>query len=282
MILHARHHPIAPRRRRSHHDRTPNETLPFPTTRSCRKELAARRLKCTPGRAPESSGRRIRNSWRDLGRPRAHGPRMACSQCPISRRHLAEQDRLRRQELRRTRHRNGRHPPKGACNFLKPPSCMIAPEEPIVMPRISERVDYEGEIAIIIGRRCRIRAPRRYQSRHRRLHVPQRCHRARPPEARRAIDPWQGLRHLLPVRPGRRDRAALPGYHCRDFRQRGEETIRAHLGNDFSHRCYIPLDRAGDDAGARRRDRDGHPRGRRPLGGGRRSRGPRGRHRRAS
>ncbi|MFZ0818970.1 MAG: fumarylacetoacetate hydrolase family protein [Candidatus Acidiferrales bacterium] len=38
--------------------------------------------------------------------------------------------------------------------FLKPPSAIIAPEEPIVMPAISKRVDYEGEIAVIIGRTC--------------------------------------------------------------------------------------------------------------------------------
>lgn len=38
--------------------------------------------------------------------------------------------------------------------FLKPPSAIIAPEEPIVMPSISKRVDHEGEIAIIIGRTC--------------------------------------------------------------------------------------------------------------------------------
>ncbi|HXN65100.1 MAG TPA: fumarylacetoacetate hydrolase family protein [Candidatus Acidoferrales bacterium] len=38
--------------------------------------------------------------------------------------------------------------------FLKPPSAIIAPEEAIVMPAISKRVDYEGEIAIIIGRPC--------------------------------------------------------------------------------------------------------------------------------
>jgi 2-keto-4-pentenoate hydratase/2-oxohepta-3-ene-1,7-dioic acid hydratase in catechol pathway len=38
--------------------------------------------------------------------------------------------------------------------FLKPPSAIIAPEEPIVMPSISRRVDHEGEIAIIIARTC--------------------------------------------------------------------------------------------------------------------------------
>ena len=44
--------------------------------------------------------------------------------------------------------------PKQPLIFLKPPSAVIAPEEPIVLPRISQRVDYEGELAIIIGRRC--------------------------------------------------------------------------------------------------------------------------------
>ena len=38
--------------------------------------------------------------------------------------------------------------------FLKPPSAIIAPDEPVVMPAISKRVDYEGEIAVIIGRVC--------------------------------------------------------------------------------------------------------------------------------
>jgi 2-keto-4-pentenoate hydratase/2-oxohepta-3-ene-1,7-dioic acid hydratase in catechol pathway len=38
--------------------------------------------------------------------------------------------------------------------FLKPPSAVIAPEEPIVHPSISQRVDHEGELAIIIAHRC--------------------------------------------------------------------------------------------------------------------------------
>ncbi len=38
--------------------------------------------------------------------------------------------------------------------FLKPPSAVIGPEEPILLPAISERVDYEGEIAVVIGCTC--------------------------------------------------------------------------------------------------------------------------------
>ena len=49
----------------------------------------------------------------------------------------------------------GGPPPKNPIIFLKPPSAVIAPHEPIILPRISQRVDYEGEIAIVIGRQCK-------------------------------------------------------------------------------------------------------------------------------
>jgi 2-keto-4-pentenoate hydratase/2-oxohepta-3-ene-1,7-dioic acid hydratase in catechol pathway len=48
----------------------------------------------------------------------------------------------------------GGTPPKQPVIFSKPPSSIIAPEDSIVLPRISQRVDYEGEVAFIIGRRC--------------------------------------------------------------------------------------------------------------------------------
>jgi 2-keto-4-pentenoate hydratase/2-oxohepta-3-ene-1,7-dioic acid hydratase in catechol pathway len=39
--------------------------------------------------------------------------------------------------------------------FLKPPSSLIASGDAIVYPALSERVDYEGELGVIIGRRAR-------------------------------------------------------------------------------------------------------------------------------
>jgi 2-keto-4-pentenoate hydratase/2-oxohepta-3-ene-1,7-dioic acid hydratase in catechol pathway len=48
----------------------------------------------------------------------------------------------------------GGPPPKEPILFLKPPSSINAPEDPVVMPKISHRVDYEGEIAAVIGRHC--------------------------------------------------------------------------------------------------------------------------------
>lgn len=39
--------------------------------------------------------------------------------------------------------------------FLKPSTCVIADRENIVYPKISKRVDYEGELCVVIGKRCR-------------------------------------------------------------------------------------------------------------------------------
>jgi 2-keto-4-pentenoate hydratase/2-oxohepta-3-ene-1,7-dioic acid hydratase in catechol pathway len=44
--------------------------------------------------------------------------------------------------------------PKQPIIFSKPPSSIIAPEDKIVLPAISKRVDFEGELAFVIGRRC--------------------------------------------------------------------------------------------------------------------------------
>ena len=44
--------------------------------------------------------------------------------------------------------------PKEPLIFLKPPSSVIGPDEPILLPTISKRVDFEGEIAAVIGRPC--------------------------------------------------------------------------------------------------------------------------------
>jgi 2-keto-4-pentenoate hydratase/2-oxohepta-3-ene-1,7-dioic acid hydratase in catechol pathway len=44
--------------------------------------------------------------------------------------------------------------PKEPLIFLKPPSAVIGPEEPIVLPPESNRVDHEGELGVVIGRAC--------------------------------------------------------------------------------------------------------------------------------
>jgi 2-keto-4-pentenoate hydratase/2-oxohepta-3-ene-1,7-dioic acid hydratase in catechol pathway len=39
--------------------------------------------------------------------------------------------------------------------FLKPPSSLLGPKGVVRMPKISTRVDYEGELGVVISRRCR-------------------------------------------------------------------------------------------------------------------------------
>ena len=39
--------------------------------------------------------------------------------------------------------------------FLKPSTSVISPEDMVVYPAISKRLDYEGELCVVIGRRCR-------------------------------------------------------------------------------------------------------------------------------
>jgi len=45
--------------------------------------------------------------------------------------------------------------PKEPIIFLKPPSCLIGHEQPIIYSRDAERIDYEGELAIVISHRMK-------------------------------------------------------------------------------------------------------------------------------
>jgi len=49
----------------------------------------------------------------------------------------------------------GNEVPEQPLIFLKPPSAVVADGEPIVIPSVSGRVEHEGEIAVVIGRRAR-------------------------------------------------------------------------------------------------------------------------------
>ncbi|HND64414.1 MAG TPA: fumarylacetoacetate hydrolase family protein [Elusimicrobiota bacterium] len=49
----------------------------------------------------------------------------------------------------------GKAPPPEPLIFLKPPSAVLNPGDAIRRPARSKRVDYEGEIAVVIGRRAR-------------------------------------------------------------------------------------------------------------------------------
>ncbi len=49
----------------------------------------------------------------------------------------------------------GGEAPQDPVIFIKPNTSIIGPEVPIVRPPSSERVDYEGELAVVIGRPCK-------------------------------------------------------------------------------------------------------------------------------
>jgi 2-keto-4-pentenoate hydratase/2-oxohepta-3-ene-1,7-dioic acid hydratase in catechol pathway len=49
----------------------------------------------------------------------------------------------------------GHEVPTEPLMFLKPPSALLGPASAIRRPTISERVDYEGELGVVIGRTCR-------------------------------------------------------------------------------------------------------------------------------
>jgi 2-keto-4-pentenoate hydratase/2-oxohepta-3-ene-1,7-dioic acid hydratase in catechol pathway len=49
----------------------------------------------------------------------------------------------------------GTEPPAEPLMFLKPNTSVIGPGDPIVLPRQSTNVHYEGELAVVIGRICK-------------------------------------------------------------------------------------------------------------------------------
>lgn len=50
---------------------------------------------------------------------------------------------------------SGRERPEHQLWFNKQSTCVTGPTSPIVVPRVSSMVDYEGELGVVIGRRCR-------------------------------------------------------------------------------------------------------------------------------
>jgi 2-keto-4-pentenoate hydratase/2-oxohepta-3-ene-1,7-dioic acid hydratase in catechol pathway len=50
---------------------------------------------------------------------------------------------------------SGLEPPTHQLWFTKQPTCVVGPGHPIFVPPESAMVDYEGELGVVIGRRCR-------------------------------------------------------------------------------------------------------------------------------
>ena len=92
--------------------------------------------------------------------------------------------------------------------FLKPPSAVIGHLDAVVQPPSSARVDYEGEVGVVIRKKTRqLRDDDPVDELHPRLHLLQRRHGPRPADEGRPVHPGQGIRHLRRRRPLHRDRA---------------------------------------------------------------------------
>ena len=50
---------------------------------------------------------------------------------------------------------SGMEAPEFPIFFNKQPTCVVGPGDDVHMPRVSALLDYEGELAVVIGRRCR-------------------------------------------------------------------------------------------------------------------------------
>ncbi len=48
----------------------------------------------------------------------------------------------------------GNEMPKEPLIFLKPPSAIIGPDQPIILPKASNRVEHEAELGVVIGKKC--------------------------------------------------------------------------------------------------------------------------------
>lgn len=48
----------------------------------------------------------------------------------------------------------GNEVPKEPLIFLKPSTALVGPEDPIILPQYSRRVEHEGELGLVVARRC--------------------------------------------------------------------------------------------------------------------------------
>jgi len=162
----------------------------------------------------------------------------------------------------------GNEVPKEPLMFLKPPSSIIGPEEAIVLTKYSQRVEHEGELALVIGRRCsQLRDTDDALS----WVMGIAASTMSPPATFRkvmfnSLVPRDSIPFARSVRtlklPRRVKRAG------RDARQRHPPPVRRHLADDLCACVSCPLDLPYDDLDARRRHRHRYTRWRRSLAAG--------------
>ena len=164
----------------------------------------------------------------------------------------------------RTRAAERGRTPRVPSYFLKPPSSLGGDGDPVVRPRGTELLDFEGEIAVVIGTRARGVAPEDGLARDRLVRAGQRLRRLRLALGRPRLErARQGPGRLHADRPGRAppptvDPDALRPAHARQRRGRAGGHAPPNLIFALRRARRRPL--ALHDARARRRDPHRHAR----------------------
>ena len=100
--------------------------------------------------------------------------------------------------------------PKEPIIFNKAPSCIVGPNDDVVIPKGSKKTDWEVELAVIIGKRRQLHRREEGDGPCRRLcRLPRRVGARVPDRARRPVDQGQGLPDLRAAR-------AVAGHPRRD------------------------------------------------------------------
>ena len=94
----------------------------------------------------------------------------------------------------------GIEPPDAPTFFAKFRNALAAPGTTVALPAASDKVDFEAEVALVIGERVLWGQRGRRARLHRRLHAAQRPLGARPAVRDPAVDAGQGVRRIGPVR----------------------------------------------------------------------------------
>ena len=126
--------------------------------------------------------------------------------------------------------------PPAPTYFHKPVSALVGHGGAVVRPANCKYLNYEGEVAIVIGRTCRGVPPAQAGRLHRRVHDRQRLRAARLPRHRRRVDAaGQGLGHDGAARPGPGHRLGLPRQAAAHLRQRPAGAGRVHRRDAVGH-----------------------------------------------
>ena len=142
----------------------------------------------------------------------------------------------------------GIDPPAAPTFFAKFRNALAPTGAEVTLPAASDKVDYEAEVAFVIGRRCQRRRRGRRARPRRRLHAAQRPLGARPPVRHAAVDAGQGLRRLGSVRTrarhAGRGRAARRDRDRADAERRDDAVGRARSDLIFSVPALVATSRA--------------------------------------